>query len=128
MAGRALARQQPFGCPQSPPKLRTGAVIRRRSSAAGSKFIHVATPKHRQPRVVKRLVSNWYREKGKTRIADRFTDGTAKPKYSWPHSAGIEARASVDVITLRNSCNAQPPLRGGVTTISRVNRAGLRKP
>ena len=36
-------------------------------------FLHVASPGHREPRAVKRLVSNWYREKGRTRIADRFT-------------------------------------------------------
>ncbi|MEH2566742.1 putative metal-dependent hydrolase [Bradyrhizobium sp. AZCC 2289] len=36
-------------------------------------FLHVASPGHREPSVVKRLVSNWYCEKGRTRIADRFT-------------------------------------------------------
>jgi predicted metal-dependent hydrolase len=36
-------------------------------------FLHVASPGHREPRAVKRLVSNWYREKGRTRIAERFT-------------------------------------------------------
>jgi predicted metal-dependent hydrolase len=36
-------------------------------------FLHVASPGHREPRAVKRLVSGWYREKGKARIAERFT-------------------------------------------------------
>jgi predicted metal-dependent hydrolase len=36
-------------------------------------FLHVTSSEHRKPRVVKRLVSNWYREKGRTTIADRFT-------------------------------------------------------
>src|SRR5258708_1121316 len=36
-------------------------------------FLHVASHGHREPRTIKRLVQNWYREKGKTRIADRFT-------------------------------------------------------
>jgi predicted metal-dependent hydrolase len=36
-------------------------------------FLHVASPEHREPRAVKRLVSGWYRERGRTRIADRFT-------------------------------------------------------
>jgi predicted metal-dependent hydrolase len=35
-------------------------------------FLHVASPEHREPRAVKRLVSNWYREKGKNRIVERF--------------------------------------------------------
>jgi predicted metal-dependent hydrolase len=35
-------------------------------------FLYVATPEHHEPHVVKRLVSRWYREKGKVRIADRF--------------------------------------------------------
>jgi predicted metal-dependent hydrolase len=36
-------------------------------------FLHVSSPMHREPHAVKRLVSSWYREKGRTRIADRFT-------------------------------------------------------
>jgi predicted metal-dependent hydrolase len=36
-------------------------------------FLHVSSPAHREPEVVKRLVSGWYREKGRTRIADRFS-------------------------------------------------------
>jgi predicted metal-dependent hydrolase len=36
-------------------------------------FLQVSSPMHRQPHAVKRLVSSWYREKGRTRIADRFT-------------------------------------------------------
>jgi predicted metal-dependent hydrolase len=35
-------------------------------------FLHVASPKHREPHVVKRLVLGWYREKGRVRIVDRF--------------------------------------------------------
>ncbi|WP_027547606.1 M48 family metallopeptidase [Bradyrhizobium sp. WSM2254] len=35
-------------------------------------FLHVASPEPREPRAVKRLVSGWYREKGKLRIAERF--------------------------------------------------------
>jgi len=35
--------------------------------------LHVSSPEHREPRAVKTLVQNWYREKGKARIADRFT-------------------------------------------------------
>src|ERR1700692_4793859 len=35
--------------------------------------LHVASPEHREPRAVRKLVQNWYREKGKVRIADRFT-------------------------------------------------------
>jgi predicted metal-dependent hydrolase len=35
-------------------------------------FLHVASPEYREPRAVKRLVSNWYREKGKNRIVERF--------------------------------------------------------
>jgi predicted metal-dependent hydrolase len=35
-------------------------------------FLCVASPKHREPHVVKRLVSGWYREKGRVRIVDRF--------------------------------------------------------
>jgi predicted metal-dependent hydrolase len=35
-------------------------------------FLHVTAPKHREPRVIKRLVSVWYRDKGRARIAERF--------------------------------------------------------
>jgi predicted metal-dependent hydrolase len=35
-------------------------------------FLYVASPKHREPHEVKRLVSGWYREKGRARIVDRF--------------------------------------------------------
>jgi predicted metal-dependent hydrolase len=35
-------------------------------------FLYVASPKHLEPHVVKRLVSGWYREKGRARIVDRF--------------------------------------------------------
>jgi predicted metal-dependent hydrolase len=35
-------------------------------------FLYVASPKHREPHVVKRLVLGWYREKGRVRIVDRF--------------------------------------------------------
>jgi predicted metal-dependent hydrolase len=35
-------------------------------------FLCVASPKHREPHVVKHLVSAWYREKGRVRIAERF--------------------------------------------------------
>lgn len=35
-------------------------------------FLSVASPAHRETRVVKQLVSTWYRERGKVRIADRF--------------------------------------------------------
>jgi predicted metal-dependent hydrolase len=36
-------------------------------------FLHVASPEHREARAVGRLVSGWYRERGRARIADRFT-------------------------------------------------------
>src|SRR6195256_3775718 len=36
-------------------------------------LLHVASPQHHEPRAVKKLVQNWYREKGRARIADRFT-------------------------------------------------------
>ncbi|MBR1141723.1 M48 family metallopeptidase [Bradyrhizobium sp. AUGA SZCCT0431] len=36
-------------------------------------LLHVGSPEHRDARAVKRLVQNWYREKGRVRIADRFT-------------------------------------------------------
>jgi predicted metal-dependent hydrolase len=36
-------------------------------------FLHVTSSGHHEPRVVRRLVSNWYREKGRIRITDRFT-------------------------------------------------------
>lgn len=36
-------------------------------------FLHVTAPDHCEPRVTERLVSGWYREKGRVRIADRFT-------------------------------------------------------
>jgi predicted metal-dependent hydrolase len=35
-------------------------------------FLYVATPECHEPNVVKRLVSRWYREKGRARITDRF--------------------------------------------------------
>jgi predicted metal-dependent hydrolase len=35
-------------------------------------FLYVVSPKHREPHVVKKLVSGWYRDKGKVRIVDRF--------------------------------------------------------
>jgi predicted metal-dependent hydrolase len=35
-------------------------------------FLQVASPEHREPRVVKRLVSGWYRDKGRARLGDRF--------------------------------------------------------
>jgi predicted metal-dependent hydrolase len=35
-------------------------------------FLHVSSPNHREARVVKRLVSGWYRERGRARIAERF--------------------------------------------------------
>lgn len=35
-------------------------------------FLYVVSPKHREPQVVRRLVSGWYRERGKVRIGDRF--------------------------------------------------------
>jgi predicted metal-dependent hydrolase len=36
-------------------------------------ILHVASPQHSEPREVKKLVQNWYHEKGRARIADRFT-------------------------------------------------------
>jgi predicted metal-dependent hydrolase len=36
-------------------------------------LLHVASPQHCEPHAVKKLVQNWYREKGRARIADRFT-------------------------------------------------------
>ncbi len=50
-------------------KLRKGLLEEVKLKGA---FLQVAAPKHREPRVVKRLVSGWYREKGKVRIAERF--------------------------------------------------------
>jgi predicted metal-dependent hydrolase len=51
-------------------KLRKGILEEVKLKGA---FLQVASPEHREPRVVRRLVSGWYREKGKTRIAERFT-------------------------------------------------------
>lgn len=51
-------------------KLRKGTLEEVKLKGA---FLQVAAPEHREPRVVKRLVSGWYREKGKARIAERFT-------------------------------------------------------
>jgi predicted metal-dependent hydrolase len=41
-------------------------------------FLQVAAPAHREPRVVKRLVLGWYREKGRARIAERFATISAR--------------------------------------------------
>jgi predicted metal-dependent hydrolase len=41
-------------------------------------FLQVAAPAHREQRVVKRLVSGWYREKGRARIAERFAAISAR--------------------------------------------------
>ena len=51
-------------------KLRKGTLEETKLKGA---FLQVAAPEHREPRVIKRLVSNWYHEKGRTRIAERFT-------------------------------------------------------
>jgi predicted metal-dependent hydrolase len=51
-------------------KLRKGALEEVKLKGA---FLHVAAPEHREPRVIKRLISGWYRERGRARIAERFT-------------------------------------------------------
>jgi predicted metal-dependent hydrolase len=41
-------------------------------------FLQVAAPAYREPRVVKQLVTGWYREKGRARIAERFSTISAR--------------------------------------------------
>jgi predicted metal-dependent hydrolase len=50
-------------------KLRKGSLEEVKLKGA---FLQVASPEHREPRVVKRLVAGWYREKGRVHIAERF--------------------------------------------------------
>jgi predicted metal-dependent hydrolase len=56
-------------------KLHRGALEEVKLKGA---FLYVASPDHREPHAVKRLVSGWYREQGRTRIADRFTTISAR--------------------------------------------------
>jgi len=57
-------------------------------------FLHVTAPDHRQPRTVKRLVSAWYRDRARARIAEHFSAISARFGCRPPASFYGQCRAA----------------------------------